>query len=61
MADGSMAFRRLMEYLDENRDVFENEIGDDKRPLYSRDIAVILANADGTGEVTVQYRLEQDW
>lgn len=32
-----------------------------KRPLYGRDTAVVLANAGGTGDVTVEYRVEQDW
>jgi hypothetical protein len=32
-----------------------------KRPVYSRDTIVFLANAGGTGEVSVNYRTEQDW
>jgi hypothetical protein len=32
-----------------------------KRPLYPQDIAVVLANAGGTGDVTFQFRTEQDW
>jgi len=32
-----------------------------KRPLYDRDIAVVLANAGATGDVTFLLRHEQDW
>lgn len=32
-----------------------------KRPVYPQDIVVLLANAGGTGDVTFQFRTEQDW
>jgi len=32
-----------------------------KRPIYPQDAIVFIANAGGTGDVSVNYRTEQDW
>jgi hypothetical protein len=32
-----------------------------KRPIYSQDVIVFIANAGGTGGVSINYRSEQDW
>lgn len=32
-----------------------------KRPIYPQDVIVFIANAGGTGDVTINYRSEQDW
>lgn len=32
-----------------------------KRPVYPRDVVVFLGYAEGTGDVSFQYRTEQDW
>lgn len=35
--------------------------GQAKRGIYPRDVHVFVAKAGGTGDITVEYRLEQDW
>lgn len=32
-----------------------------KRSIHNGDIAIVLANAAGTGDLTIQYQVEQDW